>query len=98
MKIRFTPEASQELVEARGWYDGRSEGLGDEFQSAFDSAAVAAQEHPLVYPIVHGTRRRVFIRRFPYYLLIDIVNDIVVVVGCIHFARHPAVWRRKGDT
>lgn len=38
MKIRFTPEAAQELIEARVWYDERQDGLGEEFQHSFDAA------------------------------------------------------------
>ena len=98
MNIRFTPEATQELVEARAWYDERRKGIGEEFQRSFDAASASVQEHPEAYAVVFGTRRRVFIRRFPYFLLYDLVRDTVVVIGCIHFARSPAVWRRRRET
>lgn len=97
MKIRFTPEATQELVDARAWYDERRAGLGEEFQRSFEATSAAVQERPEAYAIIFGTRRRAFIRRFPYFLLYDIAGDTVVVIGCIHFARSPEVWLRRAD-
>ncbi len=95
MKIRFSPAAGQELIEARTWYDERREGLGEEFQHSFDAAAEAISRHPTRYAIAYSSRRRVFIRRFPYFLVYEVVGDTVVVLGCVHCARNPAVWRKR---
>lgn len=95
MKIRFTPEAAQELIEARAWYDERQDGLGEEFQHSFDAAVASIQERPEAYAVVYKTRRRVFIRRFPYFLLYEIEGETVIVAGCIHFARNPVIWRHR---
>ncbi len=98
MKIRFTPEAAEELVEAQAWYEAKCAGLGGEFQNHFAAAAAAIAENPKMYPVLYRTCRRVFVRRFPYFLLYDIVDDTVVVLGCIHFARNPAIWKRRRTT
>jgi plasmid stabilization system protein ParE len=96
--VRFSPAATQELVEARAWYDERREGLGDEFQHSFEAAADAIAEHPEQYAVIYKTRRRVFIRRFPYFLLYEVLGDTVLVLGCIHCARDPAVWQSRRET
>lgn len=95
MNLRFTPEAARELVEARAWYDDRREGLGEEFQRAFDATAASLLDHSEAHALVYRTRRRAFIRRFPYFLLYEVVGETAVVLGCVHFARNPVIWRRR---
>ena len=97
MKIRFTPKAGRELVEAKSWYRERQETLGDEFQRSFDIAAEAIAATPKLYRTVYGEKRRGPLRRFPYFLLYQVVDDTVVVLGCIHVARDPKKWRRRTD-
>ena len=97
MKLVFASAASREAVEARTWYDQRREGLGEEFQRAFQATAEALLLHPEMYQVAYKSRRRAFIRRFPYFLLYEVVGDAIIILGCIHMARNPAVWRRRGD-
>jgi hypothetical protein len=95
--LRFLPEAARELAEARAWYEEQHEGLGEEFQRAFDATATALLEFPESHPYAYATRRRALIRRFPYFLLYEVVPDAIVVLGCIHFARNPAIWGRRSQ-
>lgn len=95
MILCFAPEATQELIEARAWYDERREGLGDAFQRAFEATAETVTLHPERYPVHYSSSRRVFVRDFPYFLLYRVVGDVILVQGCIHFARDPSIWRRR---
>ncbi len=94
MILRVLPEAARELAEARAWYEEQHEGLGEEFQRAFDATAFELLEFPDSRPYAYATRRRAFIRRFPYFPLYEVVWDSIVVLGCIHFARNPAIRGR----
>ncbi len=97
VKIRFTPAAGQELVAAKRWYSELEETLGDAFQRSFDQAAEAAAATPELYRTIYGEKRRDPLRRFPYFLLYQVVAETVVVLGCIHFARDPATSRKRSD-
>ena len=97
MKIRFSPAAGRELVDAKGWYSEHEESLGDAFQRSFDLAAATITETPELYRLIYEEKRRAPLRRFPYFLLYQVVVDTVVVLGCIHFARDPKGWRRRSD-
>ena len=46
MILCFAPEATQELIEARSWYDERRGGLGDAYQRAFEATAETVTLHP----------------------------------------------------
>ena len=97
MKIRFSPAAGDELDDAKAWYSQHAEVLGEAFQRSFSLAAATIAETPELYRTVYGEKRRAPLRRFPYFLLYQVVVDTVVVLGCIHFARDPEAWRHRGD-
>ena len=64
--VVFRPQAGDEVVEVRGWYEARRPGLGDEFGSEVDAAVTRIAERPSAYPRVHGETRRAVLNRFPY--------------------------------
>ena len=65
MKIVFRPEAADEMVLAREWYEANSPGLGFELERAVDAALAALTRHPAAHPNVDEGCRRFILRRFP---------------------------------
>lgn len=65
-RVVFRPEAEDEVLETRGWYEQRREGLGAEFASAVDAMVEHIVMSPLAFPCAHGETRRAVLRRFPY--------------------------------
>lgn len=93
--VRFTPEATAEIAEARAWYEQRQTGRGRDFTAAVNATLNRVEQLPLSFPIVRGETRRAAIRRFPYLLFYRVDSTGVVVVGCFHGARHPHVWLER---
>ena len=56
--VVFRPEAEGEVLEARQWYESRSEGLGRRFAAAVDALVTRIVANPLAFPEVHGPTRR----------------------------------------
>ena len=52
------------------------------------------EAHPLWFPILHATVRRVLPRRFPHAILFRIHDEWVVVLSVVHQARDPRRWPR----
>jgi plasmid stabilization system protein ParE len=65
LPVVWTPEANEDLLEARAWYDNIGPDLGDRFALAVETAVEAIAEHPLQFPVVYRNRRRVGVWRFP---------------------------------
>jgi hypothetical protein len=63
--VVFRPEAEAEVLEARQWYESRSEGLGRRFAAAVDALVTRIVSNPLAFPEVHGQTRRAVLTRFP---------------------------------
>jgi len=59
MIIRFTPEADDELAEARQWYARQRDNLDTELMQSVDEALTRVVINPNQYPIVYQTLSRV---------------------------------------
>lgn len=90
MIVRLTPEAEEDLREARRWYAAQGvPGLDDDFGRALEHTLERLKSHPRLYRELHGTTRRAFMSRFPYGVYYLVEEEAVVVVGLRHFAREP---------
>ena len=52
-QVVFRPEAEDEVLEAREWYETRRSGLGREFAEAVDEIVSRIVENPLAYQRAH---------------------------------------------
>jgi len=92
LRLRFSPEARLDVLDARSWYELRASGLGTEFARAVDVAASAILRFPAAFPVVHGPVRKAVMRRFPYSLLFVLEKEEITVLGCFHQRRDPRSW------
>ncbi len=90
----FRPEAGEEVLEARRWYESRSEGLGQRFADALDALMTRVLARPLAFPEVHGDTRRAVLARFPYAVYFRIDGELVVVLA-VHGRQDPARWQGR---
>jgi plasmid stabilization system protein ParE len=95
LRVRFTPEAEADLVEAFTWYDEAQIGLGNRFLDAVDEEVHRIADWPESSPAVHGSVRRALVRRFPYGLFYVVDAEEVVVLGVFHARRDPRAWQRR---
>ncbi len=97
MKYRLlvAAEAGQDIAEALEWLGGRSAELPPRFELAIEESFAAVLERPAVYPIVHRDIRRALLHHFPYSVFFRVSNDVILVLGVVHQARHPSVWQRR---
>lgn len=92
--VRFRPQAEAEALEVRTWYEGRRDGLGQEFGAAVDQVVDRITENPLAFPIVRGETRRATLRRFPYAVYFRILDDDVIVLA-VHGRQHQRRWQSR---
>ena len=90
--VRFAPDAERDLVEAYAWYEDQSTGLGTEFLRQINIQEARLRRNPLVHAVAYAHIRRVFLGRFPYALHFEIMDDLVLVLACIHQHRSPRIW------
>jgi toxin ParE1/3/4 len=82
-------DAEAELEEATAWYEAQRPGLGREFRAAVAEAMDRLAENPLAASLVPGVSpdtgaRRVFVRRYPYSIVILDQEHVLWVVAFAH--------------
>ena len=95
--LEFHVAAREEFLAAIDRYEQIRPGLG----AAFLAAVQSATHHALAWPEsgapVGRELRRVFVRRFPYYLLYALDSGRLYIVAVGHFRRHPRYWADRQD-
>jgi plasmid stabilization system protein ParE len=93
-RVVFRPQAEDEALEARAWYDARRDGLGREFSAEVEAVVERIRANPFAFPRAYKEKRRAVLQRFPYAIYFRVTGDDVVVLA-VHGRQHPARWRGR---
>jgi plasmid stabilization system protein ParE len=96
VRVRFTLDARADVADPRRWYRQRDPALGTRFLDAVEECVAQIVDHPQIGPIVEDPIRRLLLRGFPFSVFYRLYADEAVVIACVHGARSPEVWRRRG--
>ena len=94
LEVVFRPQAEDELLEVRRWYDARSEGLGDEFAGEVDALVARLVANPLAFRRVRGETRRGMLNRFPYAIYFRPATKEIIVLA-VHGRQNPSRWQTR---
>ena len=97
MIIRFSPEADNELAEARQWYAHQRADLDLEFMQSIDDALSRIVAGPVQYPNIYKSLRRIVVRRFPFAIFYEVAADEIQVIAVFHSRRDPERWKSRRD-
>jgi len=95
MRIEFLDPAKKELVEAITYYNGESEGLGFRFAAEVKKTLSRILQHPQAWPPISRRARRCRTSGFPYGVIYEVRQDIILVVAIMHLHRHPDSWKSR---
>jgi plasmid stabilization system protein ParE len=95
LPLVISPQADDDLVHAKQWYDDQGCGLGDEFVSRVEEAFEVIRRTPTLYGKVFQDLRLALTRRFPYAIVYRIDDDQITIVAVYHTRRDPRGWRRR---
>ena len=96
-RVRYTPEAGEDIAVSYDWYENREPGLGEEFLRCVEACALTIQRHPHMFPEVADKFRRAPIRRFPFEVFHETTDDCVTIHAVFHCSQNPQKWRRRID-
>ncbi|MBA3967910.1 MAG: type II toxin-antitoxin system RelE/ParE family toxin [Nitrospirales bacterium] len=94
-ELIVAPEAEQDVAEAHAWSKVSEPVWGREFFICVDACIEAICRIPEMYTMVFENNRRGLVRRFPYVIFYEYVEDQVTVYGIFHTARDPEKWRQR---
>ena len=94
LPVRFLPEARQEAIECRAWYERRQSGLGAQVAQSLAESIERLQTQPLRDPVVHAHVRRIILQRYPYAVDFRMESTEIFVLA-VHGRQDPRWWQGR---
>jgi toxin ParE1/3/4 len=96
--MRFHRLASQDYLKALRHYARQSERAADRFILAVDAALQKILANPLLCAKYDAHFRWVLLRRFPYVLYFEILDDTTIhILAVAHSNRKPGYWKQRAN-
>lgn len=93
--VVFHPKAEEEFREAILWYGNQQEGLDLEFVRCIDDAIQKIKRKPDLYPFEFENFRKKVVKRFPFKILYEIIDDNIYILAVFHSRRHQEHFRSR---
>lgn len=95
MNIEFLDVAELEFLETVEYYNSQSEGLGYDFAYEVKRTFERIIQFPEAWPSISKRSRRCRTKRFPYAVIYQIREDVILIVAIMHLSKHPKSWRYR---
>lgn len=95
MTFQYHPEAAKELMSSIQYYEEKSVGLGAEFLDEIEEAIAQAIAHPKSGSLLTKNGRRNLLVRFPYEIIYDASENVVMINAVKHMKRKPGYWESR---
>jgi plasmid stabilization system protein ParE len=87
--ILVKESARNNITEAFLYYERKQEGLGERFLRAWERHLEFLQQEPNLYQKKYKDFRQVIIRPYPYHIIYELEEQVIVVYKVIYAGRHP---------
>jgi toxin ParE1/3/4 len=88
--------AQAELDKAIAYYEKQQRGLGLELEEEVYAAIRIVRENPQIgAPYGRSKQRYYLVRRFPYIIFYEELDEAVGILAIAHGSRRPGYWRRR---
>ncbi len=87
--LKIQTEAILDIHEAFEWYEKQKKDLGFLLVKEIENCYAKLSEHPAYYTFLNSRFRQIKVNRFPYFLIYEIEEDIVIINSLFHAKRKP---------
>jgi plasmid stabilization system protein ParE len=94
-RLRIQSQAQQEINEAFDWYFKHSPQSADAFLTEIGASIAQIASRPQLYPAYTRNTRRRILANFPYSVVFQEKDEIILVVAVAHSKRRPGYWRGR---
>ncbi|MES2837349.1 MAG: type II toxin-antitoxin system RelE/ParE family toxin [Bacteroidota bacterium] len=88
-KISFATLAETEIIDAYNFYEDKQKNLGERFLTTIQTSINSIKLNPFIYQRKYKHFREAFVKKFPYFLVYEIIGDTIVVVSVFHTSKNP---------
>ena len=94
-RLRIQSQAQQEINETFDWYFKRSPDAAEAFLTEIATSLAQIASQPQLYPIYTKNTRKRVLAKFPYSIIFQEKDDVILVVAVAHAKRRPRYWRGR---
>lgn len=87
--LQVQSEAVFDIKEAFEWYEEQRQGLGEELLEEIESCFDKLVNHPFHYTAINPRFRRIKVNRFPYLVVYEVEQSIIIINSVEHTSRKP---------
>ena len=95
LPVLLRPEAEDDARQARDQLDAARAGLGRQFLSQMRAVLERIEATPEIHGIVWKDVRAARLKRFRYVVYYVVLKERIDVLGILHGARSPSVYRSR---
>ncbi len=88
-KVVTSKAARNQIHKSYNFYEDRQDGLGVRFYTDLKNAIAYLIDDPYLFSVKYNNWRELKLSLFPYLIIYEIVNDIVIVAGVFHTSQDP---------
>ena len=97
-RASFRSAARDDVRAARDWYEEQHPGLGAAFIQRLEACIAKIERNPEIAPVVDEETRRAQLRRFPYVVYYELLdNDDILVLAVWHSRIDPEGWKEREE-
>ena len=97
-RTTFRRAAQDDVRAARNGYEEHRRGLGAAFVQCLEACIAKIERNPEIAPVVDEETRRAQLRRFPYVVYYDLLDDDTILVLAVwHGRRNPEGWKERDE-
>jgi len=98
MRSEFLEIAEIELDEGFEYYESTQPDLGHRFVKEVKSSVKRIESYPQAWHRVTENARRCLVKNFPYGIVYQIKNELILIVAVANLHRKPNYWKERIKT
>ena len=87
--LEIKDEAREEIIKAYLYYEKEQTGLGERFINHLDEYFDRIKKNPEQFPEKRSPYREAFMQVFPYLIIYEVVENIIIVYSVFNTKRDP---------
>ena len=95
MVVKFLTPAQAELAEATAYYNSQESDLGSQFVEEVRRTLERILQFPQAWSPVSKRTRRCRTNKFPYGIIYQVRNDVLLIIAVMHLHREPETWKSR---
>ena len=89
-KLIIKDEAEQDIIDGFHFYAGKASGLGERFINEVEEVFNYLENYPEHFQVVYNDKRQRLLKKFPYAVIYQIVENKVIVFSVFPLKSDPA--------